>query len=453
MVISHQEMLKWSSTRVQPDGYLHSSTKLIFFMFVSDSHRKVVQGICGWSDASLLSCKRFFPPKTRTSPEKLAFMPRSGVFGCVEVDSSTYNIPLPSTVKSWVDATPKGFVFHVKAFGLLCGTNVERNQLPREFRDKFINASDEGKVRFESLSEEAKGELWRLFNEAIAVAKAEDKLGFIVFQFQTNFLPSSKSKAYLQYCAEHLRSDCPIVVDFRAREWISPDQLKDTVVFLRHLRPEGVLLAASDDLAEEMHLKDLSGVPIDSKRRLPILLTSFPSSMAVYVRIHRRVGSQRVLAEEEIQEWADRIVAVLNEKSVEKPVLCGPVFVMWATDYQDQPVINAKNLTKQLPGDLLFDPRKLLRGSGSSGTIHSFFSRASVQDKTQVTTSSTTTAELFYPQLQTLTSDTFSSPKKRSQPADDRPVSPSKSKRASQSSQSASRDISSYFYPKARSET
>lgn len=83
--------------------------------------RKVIQGLCGWSCASLAKCKKFFPPlvSSSSSTEKLHFLSRQGGMGCVEVNSSTYAIPSPATVNSWVKATSKSFTFHFKAYGTL----------------------------------------------------------------------------------------------------------------------------------------------------------------------------------------------------------------------------------------------------------------------------------------------------------------------------------------------
>ena len=77
----------------------------------------VCMGTCGWSDDSIGRCGRFYPPAAAASAvERLRHYSRH--FPCVEVDTSTYAIPQPDVVAKWAAATPAGFTFHVKAFGL-----------------------------------------------------------------------------------------------------------------------------------------------------------------------------------------------------------------------------------------------------------------------------------------------------------------------------------------------
>jgi uncharacterized protein YecE (DUF72 family) len=52
----------------------------------------------------------------RTPEDRLQHYSRH--YPCVEVDASTYAIPRLDAIGRWLHATPPGFVFHVKAFGL-----------------------------------------------------------------------------------------------------------------------------------------------------------------------------------------------------------------------------------------------------------------------------------------------------------------------------------------------
>jgi hypothetical protein len=65
----------------------------------------------GWSDESIKTCGRFYPPWVRTSEQRLEVYSRT--FPCVEVDSSTYAIPRPNHTEKWAAKTPAGQILHL----------------------------------------------------------------------------------------------------------------------------------------------------------------------------------------------------------------------------------------------------------------------------------------------------------------------------------------------------
>jgi uncharacterized protein YecE (DUF72 family) len=56
----------------------------------------------------------------------------ASVFDVVEVNSSYYAIPDVLTVRRWAERTPPGFVFHVKAWGLMTGHHPRPQSLPAD---------------------------------------------------------------------------------------------------------------------------------------------------------------------------------------------------------------------------------------------------------------------------------------------------------------------------------
>ena len=81
-------------------------------------HREGLQGTCGWTSPTLQS-GRFYPGNiSGTAPAgRPCFYSRAGGFGVVEVDTSTYAIPSPTSVQKWAAATPRDFQFHSKRLG------------------------------------------------------------------------------------------------------------------------------------------------------------------------------------------------------------------------------------------------------------------------------------------------------------------------------------------------
>ena len=55
----------------------------------------------------------FYPPKVRSTYERLAFYTQS--FNAVEVNYSFYHVPKPETCTKWADTVPRDFLFAFKA--------------------------------------------------------------------------------------------------------------------------------------------------------------------------------------------------------------------------------------------------------------------------------------------------------------------------------------------------
>lgn len=83
---------------------------------------------------------------------------------------------------------------------------------------------------------------------------------------------------------------------------------------------------------------------------MPTVLTSQCCRDYLYIRIHRREGTKRVLSDAEITVWAKRI-----QETVAKEHFSGRIFVLWGTDHENQPIINANKLFEALPQELRFD--------------------------------------------------------------------------------------------------
>jgi len=204
----------------------------------------VRQGTCGWSDESLIKCGRFYPPSlpsthklgvcvvcpgrrraraqsdsatvrqretcgsnvTRPCGWVAEHYSRCGLFSCVEVDSSTYAIPSPATVKGWCDQVPSGFVFHIKAFGLFCSQSVPLNALPRAVREMpSMSAIGTGagaggrRVSGKSMGSDALDATWQRFNEVCLEVQQRRKMGMCIFQFQV-VLPKMDTRNILCLC-------------------------------------------------------------------------------------------------------------------------------------------------------------------------------------------------------------------------------------------------------------
>ena len=91
----------------------------------------ILIGTASWTDKSLIQCGRYYPADVKTPEERLRFY--ASEFPIVEVDSSYYAIPSAQTARQWVERTPDGFVFDIKAFRIF----TQHQTAPKVF-PKFI---------------------------------------------------------------------------------------------------------------------------------------------------------------------------------------------------------------------------------------------------------------------------------------------------------------------------
>src|SRR5512143_2952925 len=74
-------------------------------------------GTCSWTDRTLIESGGFYPADVRSPKARLRYYAQ--VFPIVEVDATYYALPSEQNARLWVERTPPGFVFNIKAFGLL----------------------------------------------------------------------------------------------------------------------------------------------------------------------------------------------------------------------------------------------------------------------------------------------------------------------------------------------
>ena len=79
----------------------------------------VLVGTCSWADASLVKDSDWYPRRTMKAAQRLAYY--ASRFPLVSLDSTHYFPPTPELSESWVERTPAGFRFDVRAWSLLTG--------------------------------------------------------------------------------------------------------------------------------------------------------------------------------------------------------------------------------------------------------------------------------------------------------------------------------------------
>jgi len=110
----------------------------------------------------------------------------ASVFDVVEVNSSYYAIPDIRNTQRWVERTPAGFVFHVKAYSLLTGHHPRAETVPADLTallPRSPRRTRRGEIEATSFSPEALDRAFHLFRTAVGPIAEAGKLGYVLFQF------------------------------------------------------------------------------------------------------------------------------------------------------------------------------------------------------------------------------------------------------------------------------
>lgn len=295
-------------------------------------------GTCSWTDKTM--AEAWYPPEAHGAEARLRYYAQR--FDTVEADSPFYAIPDPSVAANWAKRTPPGFVFHVKAFGLMTQHSVEARMLHPELRDIDHEVSDRGRVRRPSVAMVDRS--FELFRQFVRPLEQSGKLGGVLMQFPPHFSADDmhqrdENLGYIEYAQERL-DGLPMLVEFRNPSWVSEKNLIPTLAFLAD--------------------REIAFVSVDAPQ-FPGRSTMPPVTAATapwgYVRLHGRnraayFGTHRSAADrfdylyslDELAEWAPRVRDLASEADT--------TWVMFNNCKYDYAPRNAREMVEIL-GDLV----------------------------------------------------------------------------------------------------
>ncbi|MGD9735572.1 MAG: DUF72 domain-containing protein [Solirubrobacterales bacterium] len=232
-------------------------------------------GCSGWSYESWRG--RFYPQKLSPGRWLEAY---AESFDTVEVNATFYRLQKRPAVERWVEATPPGFLFAVKASRYM--THIRRLQ---------------------SLAEPL-----RRFWEPLAPLREAGKLGPVLWQLPESFhRDDDRLEATLDRIADDGGQHC---FEFRHPSWFAPP-------VLRLLRERGASLVIADD----------------RRRPLPV---AKPTGPLVYVRFHYGARGRRGnYSVAELATWRRRLAAWRSRR---------PVFAYFNNDWEGFAPANAREL-------------------------------------------------------------------------------------------------------------
>ncbi len=281
---------------------------------------------------------------------------------------------------------PKGFVFHFKAHQIFTHGNTDYAKLPRLIRDTWphphgTTAKD---VQRDDIPEAIQEQLMFLFNLALKEVQQADKLGIVVFQFPETFVCSDANKSLIAKYRKWLDPAVKMGLELRSESWffdandfaefkdgtrsvpvettVPTARFRETLAWAESVGPL-VTLIAIDEYAK----RDAKPTPqMPNPRRVTPIVTQVLGD-EWYIRVHRRVGEDRLLTDDELKEWARRIR--------ELPVAPKRVWMMWNTNHETQAIDNGAKLEALLPAELVANWKEMYLEAqkANKGSIFAFF--------------------------------------------------------------------------------
>jgi uncharacterized protein YecE (DUF72 family) len=215
---------------------------------------EIACGTAGWTDKTLIACKRFYPRGCSTAEARLRFY--AAQFPLVEVDSAYYGMPSETNTQLWSERTPPGFTFNFKAFRLFTGHQTSPDVLPKDVALALgAVASPAGRKKnlyYRDLPLEIRDEMWRRYLDALEPLRQTQHLGAVLFQFAPWLTHAPQDLAHVDECASRM-TGYTMAVEFRHASWLDDTHAPSTLAFLRERQLVHVIVDAPPDVTNRVH--------------------------------------------------------------------------------------------------------------------------------------------------------------------------------------------------------
>jgi uncharacterized protein YecE (DUF72 family) len=280
-------------------------------------------GIASWTDPTMTAPGVFYPKGASSAEERLRYY--ADQFPVVEVDATYYVLPSKRTAESWVERTPKNFVFDVKAHALMTGQPTEVVRLPKAIKEELgTELTEKKRIYRKDLPKELLDAVYEQFRDAIEPLVEAGKLGAVFVQFPKWVFPSNEARELILETRRRL--EVPIAVEFRHGSWFNEKNAERTIKFLEDNK---IPYVAVDE-------------PQGFKSSVPPVVVPTSPDLAVF-RFHGRnkenwekkgiQPSERfryLYDEDELADWTPKIAAVAK-KTKETHVIFNNCYSNYAT--------------------------------------------------------------------------------------------------------------------------
>ena len=289
---------------------------------------RIKVGTASWTDKTLLA-SGWYPKDADTPERRLEYY--ASQFPLVEVDSTYYTPPNERNAHLWVERTPSGFTFNIKAFSLLTQHPTRLSALYKDLRPD----TDAGNVYLKDLPASAVDQVWERFLSALEPLEAAGRLGCLLFQFPPWFGIAARNKHYILECKRRCEPH-RMCVEFRNASWMSEENRAETIDFLASYAVPYTVV--------DMPQGYRSSVPpvVAATADLAVVRFHGHSDKWQSKDIYERFGY--LYPEDELREWAPRVEQLAEQ--------AGEVHVLLNNCYRDYAQRNARQLAALLDTDL-----------------------------------------------------------------------------------------------------
>jgi uncharacterized protein YecE (DUF72 family) len=297
---------------------------------------RILVGSCSWTDPTLIASGRFYPPGVSSAEDRLRYYAQQ--FPIVEVDSTYYAPPTARNSELWAARTPDGFVFDVKAYGLLTGHPARVDRLPGWLREALPAATLAKKNAYRrDLPPAAVESLWELHRAALGPLAEAGKLGAVLFQFPPWFSRTEANGEYLRELPGRLPG-WPLAVEFRGGGWMEPEAAAGS---LRLLEEAGLAYVSVD----EPQAPRTSTPPV-AAATAGLAIVRFHGRNAETWESRTGAASDRfkyLYGDAELEEWVPHVRELARQ--------AGAVHVLFNNNYEDWGMRNARRMAQLLDAE------------------------------------------------------------------------------------------------------
>lgn len=190
----------------------------------------IVVGTCSWTDKTMIEA--WYPAGVSSAKARLRYYAER--FDTVEIDSTYYGLPRREYAEHWANRTPPGFTFHVKAYGLMTGHEVDERSLHPDLREYPFELTSRGRVRNAppAMVEHA----FEIFLGELKPLRDAGKLGGVLMQYPPYVTAVDRQHMHANLerieLAQEMLDGLPVFVEFRHDSWVTGRHLGQTAKFL-----------------------------------------------------------------------------------------------------------------------------------------------------------------------------------------------------------------------------
>ncbi|MGD0794349.1 MAG: DUF72 domain-containing protein [Dehalococcoidales bacterium] len=292
---------------------------------------RVLVGISSWAEPELIK-SGFYPPEVKTPAERLKYY--ADRFPVAEIDSSYHFFPTRHNLGLWLENTPDGFTFDVRAFSLFTQHPTRLTALPGTIREKYGDEIQaRGNIYPHHLPPAALDELWTIFIRNIEVFSTAERLGAVLFQFPPWFHPEPENFDYIAGCRKRL-PQFQVAVEFRVGTWLD-EHHEETLKFLRE---QGITLVCVD---EPQGFK--SSVPAVAEVTAPLSIIRFHGRNSENWERSDVMATEKfnyLYSEDELKEWIPRVRSMAQKAD--------ELHIIFKNKHAEFPVKNAMQMKELL---------------------------------------------------------------------------------------------------------